>query len=106
MKLLDHNIMETEYYWQNVTGSGNDHCSCGSWKEHWMNFSNESWPNRCRVSGCLSAAVYGIHIKTSSKSGEYIIPGCSECNKKEDLFLIRDTKLVSTRLDNTCKKKV
>lgn len=39
--------------WKNKAGTGNRLCKCGSWTQHWLNFSDESWPKKCSVDANL-----------------------------------------------------
>ena len=51
--------------WKNKKGTGDRKCKCGSWKQHWKNFSGQTWPNTCTVSGCLNIATDGLHVFSS-----------------------------------------
>lgn len=60
--------------WKNKKGTSTRYCSCGSWKQHWINNTNESWPNKCSVDGCNNTAILGAHVINSNVEVEYIIP--------------------------------
>ncbi len=91
--------------WRNKGGTAGRSCNCGSWKQHWINFSSESWPLLCSVEGCVNKAVLGAHIynTNSEVTGEYIAPTCDSCNKLTSIFSLKDgTTLVSANKQKTC----
>lgn len=91
--------------WKNKSGTGERKCRCGSWKDHWCNFSGEDWPKICSVHGCTNKPTLGAHIYNSSDKSEYIVPMCDSCNKNsDDFFLRKDVKLVSANTSKTCNK--
>ena len=97
--------MTTCKNWKNKKGTDERACSCGTWKQHWINFSGKSWPDKCSVSGCTNKPTLGAHVINSSVSGEKIIPMCSSCNNRTDYFdLIEGVKLVSANKSETCEK--
>ncbi len=69
--------------WKNVVGSGGrGTCSCGSWKNHWIN-SEGDWPTYCSVKNCYERAEHGAHVKNNDEPGERIIPMCSSHNNPD-----------------------
>lgn len=97
--------------WSNVEGSADYKCGCGSWREHWENFSDEDWPDLCSVIGCFEEASVGAHIQQrnseSGKNPTFIAPFCEKCNGKSPktrFNLMPDTVLVSANQSKTCKK--
>ena len=91
--------------WENKAGtSRRSTCKCGSWKQHWINFSEEEWPDNCVVSGCYNSAEHGAHVINLAVSGkEYIIPACETCNNRSDAFSIKGgITLVSANRAETC----
>lgn len=91
--------------WKNKNGTANRSCSCGSWKQHWINFSGEDWPIFCSVSGCFNFATLGAHVINSAVSGEKIAPMCESCNKLTTEFSLKDkTPLVPANVSVTCGK--
>lgn len=89
--------------WKNKRGTGNRNCRCGSWKQHWLNFSGRGWPNNCCVKWCGEEAEVGAHIFNLRVSGEKIVPMCRACNNRDDNFdLNADTVLVSANQSETC----
>ena len=90
--------------WKNKSGTSGRSCSCGSWKNHWINNSSKSWPSSCSVSGCTNGATLGAHVINANVTGERIIPACDSCNKRSDEFDLKgNVTLVSANKQNTCE---
>lgn len=93
----------TPYGWSNKKGTAVRNCACGSWKQHWLNYSNQSWPSSCSVDGCYSFPTLGAHIYNSQVTGEKIVPMCDSCNKNEYTFNLKGgISLVSANTSETC----
>ena len=91
--------------WKNKGGTGGRSCNCGSWKQHWINNSNENWPSKCSVSGCNNGATLGAHIINPNVSGERIVPGCDSCNKLGTEFSLKGgVTVVKANKSETCEK--
>ena len=91
--------------WKNKIGTGTRNCKCGSWKEHWINYSGKTWPDQCSVVGCENNAILGAHVINPNVSGEKIIPMCDSCNKKVDDFSLKvNTTTVTANKTETCEK--
>ena len=92
--------------WKNVSGSSerSPKCKCGSWKQHWKNFSGREWPSVCSVSGCGNKAVLGAHVYSAGYSNkEFIAPFCSMHNNKDELLSLKNgTVLVIANQSETC----
>lgn len=89
--------------WKNKKGTAERSCSCGSWKQHWINNSNESWPTKCSVKGCTNDAELGAHVINLKVSGEHIVPMCNSCNQLNSEFELKGkVRLVSANVANTC----
>ena len=91
--------------YKNVIGSDKrDHCSCGSWKEHWKKFSREKWQSKCSVEGCSESADLGAHVHIAGEKKEWIVPMCTACNNDWDkeFQLEANTILVSANKSETC----
>lgn len=89
--------------WKNKKGTSNRSCGCGSWKQHWINCSGKNWPGICSVDGCFNVATLGAHIINNDVSGEYIVPACDSCNKKDGEFDLKGKiTLISANKQNTC----
>ena len=90
---------------KNKKGTGERSCKCGSWKQHWINNSGKSWPEKCSVLGCNNSATLGAHVINSEVSGEYIIPACDSCNKLSSEFNLKGgTTLVPANKQKTCEQ--
>lgn len=95
----------TAYGWKNKSGTGNRSCKCGSWEQHWINYSRKGWPDVCSVAGCNNAATLGAHIFNSNVHGEFIIPACASCNKLTGKFNLKaEATLVSANKQETCER--
>lgn len=89
----------------NKKGTADRRCVCGTWKQHWINFSGKEWPDKCLVKGCNAQATLGAHITKVGESKEYIIPACVECNQSSSEFQLKqDDCLVSANQAETCGK--
>ena len=93
--------------WKNANGTSARNCRCGSWKNHWLNYSGTSlWPRTCSVAGCYNQAILGAHIFNPSISNKiYIVPMCDSCNKtRYALTLKGGIKLALSNKQETCEK--
>jgi len=91
--------------WSNKGGTGVRNCSCGNWKQHWLNFSGKNWPTSCSVSNCNNVPVLGAHIRNPNVTGEKIVPMCDSCNKLTSTFDLKGgVTLVSANTSETCDK--
>lgn len=72
----------------NVEGSGDETCSCGSWKAHWENFTGKAFPTTCPTVGCDEAAEDGAHVVKATLNDQkiYIVPLCKRCNQRDEMF--------------------
>ena len=81
-------------------------CNCGSWLEHWENFSGHK-AILCSAKLCLETQLDGVHVKKmySTDRARYIIPLCPYHNNLEELVEISDNiTLVSADPKETCEK--
>jgi len=89
--------------WSNRGGTGERSCKCGTWKQHWINYANSTWPSTCSVQGCTNSASLGAHVINSSVSGEKIVPMCDSCNKLTGKFTLKGgVTLPSANTSETC----
>ena len=89
--------------WKNKKGTGVRNCKCGSWKNHWINFSGKEWPEECSVYNCFEKPTLGGHIINSGVSGEKIVPMCDSCNKLSEEFNLKSgITVVSANTSETC----
>lgn len=93
----------------NINGTSQNTCKCGSWLDHWKNFSGQPLPTHCPESSCIRKPEVGAHVQKDSviDKGWYIVPLCkthnSETNKS--LTISDSVKLVSANVSETCDKK-
>lgn len=93
----------TSTNWKNKSGTADRNCTCGTWRQHWLNYSNRSWPSYCSVLGCSASSTLGAHVYNANVAGEKIIPMCSPCNGLSSEFdLKNDVRLVSANKSETC----
>ena len=90
--------------YKNKRGTSNRTCLCGSWKNHWLNFSGKEWPSTCSVYGCQNKPTLGGHIYNTDSKNEYIVPLCDTCNHREDEFSLKVDRKVSANVSKTCGK--
>jgi len=90
---------------KNLNGTSNNICKCGSWLQHWNNFSGQT-ANRCVVNHCTNDPEVGGHVQKDSLLDQnwYIIPICKSCNGKsgQDLYIDDAVNLVSANVSKTC----
>ena len=89
--------------WKNKKGTSDRECNCGSWKQHWINYSGKSWPKTCSISSCTNDATLGAHIYNKNVEGEKIVPACNSCNQIDSEFsLTGGITLVPANKSDTC----
>ena len=92
----------------NINGTSQNTCKCGSWLDHWKKFSGQSLPTYCPVSGCYQKPEVGAHVQkdSSTDSSWYIVPLCKTHNgeKGKSLSIGDYTTLVSANVSETCGK--
>lgn len=91
---------------KNKGGTSGRNCKCGSWINHYKNFSTGS-TLYCSVKNCYERATVGAHIvlADSLDKSEYIVPFCDSHNQQFDgVFEIGDTDLAPANRSETCEK--
>jgi hypothetical protein len=89
-----------------VSGTTSKSCSCGSWLEHWDNFSNEK-AILCSAKLCLERQLVGTHVKKvyHADNAQYIIPLCQLHDLSDKMIEISGNYiLVSADPKVTCVK--
>lgn len=90
----------------NINGTQDNVCRCGSWIEHWKNYSNQPLPVYCPVAACMAKPEVGAHVQRedSSDGRWYIIPLCNAHNHTTDrsLEVSNNLVLVSANVGQTC----
>lgn len=91
---------------KNINGTSQNTCKCGSWLDHWKNFSGQTLPSYCPEERCLGKPEVGAHVQkdNSSDASWYIIPLCKSCNAKtgQTLTISDSMTLVSANVSRTC----
>lgn len=82
-------------------------CRCGTWLNHWLNYSGRQLPKQCSVSGCTREDLVGGHVKirrasTPTGGTHYIVPICKGCNKKADWMPLVATALAVPAAKANC----
>jgi hypothetical protein len=89
--------------WSNKKGTSVRNCACGTWKQHWLNYSYKSWPAICSVKGCSEYPSLGAHIINPNVTGEKIVPMCYSCKGLNSEFdLDGGVTLVNAEASETC----
>lgn len=93
---------------KNINGTSQNTCKCGSWLEHWKNFSGQSY-TYCPVEGCLKKIEVGAHVQKDSTTDRkwYIVPFCKTHNAETggSLEISDNITLVSANVSETCGEK-
>jgi hypothetical protein len=77
--------------WKNVKGTSEySPEGCNTWEEYWEKKSGKQWPQKCSVVGCNNPPKVGAHICNPNVGGAFIAPLCEECNKRNDVFRLKD----------------
>ena len=93
----------------NINGTSQNKCKCGSWLEHWKRFSGQDIPSYCPEQKCTQKPDVGAHVQKDNGTDNswYIIPLCKEHNGKqgESITVSDNVKFVSANINETCGKK-
>jgi hypothetical protein len=92
----------------NINGTTGRTCNCGSWLNHWKNFSGQTLSKYCYEEKCIQEPEVGAHVQKDSISDKswYIVPLCKGHNGEtgKSLNLVDSVKLVSANVSDTCDK--
>ena len=92
----------------NINGTSQNVCKCGSWLDHWKKFSGQAFPTYCSEKSCTQKPEVGAHVQKDSSydTNWYIVPLCKGCNGKtgNSLEISDSVKLVSANVSETCGK--
>ena len=93
---------------KNINDTSARTCKCGSWLEHWKNFSGTALPQWCPENSCVKKPEVGAHVQKTDSTDEswYIVPLCATHNAKtgESLEIVGSVVLVSANVSQTCGK--
>ena len=90
---------------KNINGTSQNRCTCGSWIQHWRNFSEQT-ATVCRAKGCSRNDIVGAHVQIDKTYDNhwYIVPFCHLHNSAEGkIELVSGTNLVSANKSKTCE---
>ena len=94
---------------QNINGTSDNTCRCGSWLAHWSKFGADGQqPGLCSAQGCRNTAEAGAHVQKESSSDRswYIIPLCNRHNVKvQSLTVSESTRFAPANVADTCGRK-
>jgi hypothetical protein len=92
---------------KNINGTSGYTCKCGSWLNHWKNYSGQS-SEYCQAKDCLKKDLVGAHVQKGEGSPDqnwYIYPLCTAHNQYVGELEVSDAYvLVSANVTNTCGK--
>jgi hypothetical protein len=89
----------------NINGTSQLTCSCGSWLQHWKNFSGQI-VRFCPVDNCLNTDLCGAHVQRLGDPRWYIYPLCNAHNQSDSVLSVSDAyKLVSANKSETCERR-
>ena len=91
---------------KNINGTTQNVCRCGSWLEHWANFSGRT-AYYCAALDCNETDLKGAHVqKADAADGNwYIVPLCKRHSRETGELEITDLyPLVSANKAETCAK--
>jgi len=90
----------------NISGTSDKTCKCGSWLDHWKNFSGQSLPGYCPEKTCLQTPEVGAHVQKDNSTDRswYIVPLSKKHNGEtgKSLEVSDSTTLVSANATSTC----
>lgn len=92
----------------NINGTSQRDCGCGSWLNHWKNFSGQQLSKWCSETNCIHQPEVGAHVQKDSNEdkGWYIVPLCKDHNAKtgDSIEIVSSVRLVSANKKETCEK--
>ncbi len=90
----------------NINGTSQRTCKCGSWLQHWKNYSGQNLPTYCPEKSCINKPEVGAHVQKDSSTDRswYIVPLCTKHNAAtgKSLDLVDSIKLASANVEATC----
>lgn len=89
---------------KNINGTASRNCRCGSWIQHWRNYSGQI-ATECRARNCSRKDLVGAHVQkdVSNNNNWYIVPFCNLHNQsRTKVELVALTVLVSANVSRTC----
>lgn len=67
---------------ENINGTSDTECKCGSWIQHWKNFSIQT-ATYCSEESCIETDLEGAHVQKANSTDQswYIVPLCGKHNQ-------------------------
>ena len=94
----------------NINSTESQECTCGTWLNHWRNFSRQPLPTICPELRCLEKPTVGARVQINNASDDkwYIVPLCKKHAAKTGATLdISDlVHLVPVDENETCGSKL
>lgn len=91
---------------ENIVGTGNRRCYCGSWRNHWEAFSGARGdPRHCAAYDCDNSPDVGAHVRGvgGSDRRHFIVLLCFSCNTRTGPFeLVPFARLAPANIRETC----
>ncbi len=91
---------------RNINGTGEHTCRCGTWLDHWKNFSKQDLPEFCPVTACVQKPEVGAHVQRDifADNHWFIVPLCRKHNAMTGQALVLNDwiRLVSSDTRFTC----
>jgi len=91
---------------KNINGTSQNVCRCGTWLQHWRNFSGQ-YTVTCRALSCPRSDISGAHVQKENSNDDrwYTVPFCALHNHSSySVELETGTALVSANKKETCEK--
>jgi hypothetical protein len=92
----------------NINGTSDRTCSCGTWLDHWKNFSGMRLPTCCPETFCVQEPEVGAHVQRDDATDKnwYIVPLCKKHNAEtgKSITVSHSVGLVSANVKETCGK--
>jgi len=98
--------LEIDMRVKNINGTSANTCKCGSWLDHWKNYSGRSVPSLCSTESCVNGPEVGAHVQkdVAWDNSWYIVPLCKTCNAMtgEAITIGDSVTLVPANVSQTC----
>ena len=81
---------------ENIEDTAQEDCACGTWLQHWENYSPDELPKKCVAKGCNNNVEVGAHVQKvlGNDNTAYIVPFCQSCNMTDEYFYVPDEALI------------
>ncbi|KIX21855.1 hypothetical protein SY27_04005 [Flavobacterium sp. 316] len=95
---------------KNINGTSDNNCNCGSWLQHWKNYSGQKVNWCSEIDCCEKTDLVGAHVQKANSidMNWYIIPLCKTHNSNsnvDEMEIMSSIRLVLANRKNTCEKQ-